>query len=400
MELSRQLETGDGGLRWRPPEAAELTTDGPAQAIWRARPGAVLQVVRSPFPFSLGAAGGAGAELDPVLRADLEAAARAAFVAHHGERPAEDRPPPRTDDPTWSPVIEAAPVALAGGPAVRLIRRVAYAPGDELVAGHLIVPVADGHLDVMIMARAAMTGMREAVVMLKDSPAPDDPPPTQARYDDPALDAAFPDHPLTIVRARLDALTGGGGLEVTRPAPRPPREVILKEAGCAIAPPPRFVRVAAGLTRMAPTLCMLVRPAVDGWLRTFEVWRVDQRLTGGDVHGRLAALAAATVAAWEAEGVRSIRATSRPVDDLEGRPQIEQAVDFVTAGGPSRSCFRWFVDRDGVVFRVGAGGDGDIAGEALRADLAATLPSWRRLDPVDPGPPPPPTGARRWWKRG
>lgn len=393
--MAEQVESGTCGIRWCVPPGVELAEDGARRALWRDRDGVLHVVSRSPWPFALGAAGG---ELDPTLRADLEASSRAAFVATWQEAADAGRSTvgrPRTDDAAWSPLVEATPVALAGGDAVAVVRRVTYTPGDELIAGELIVPVADGHVVVAILARSTFTGTRESVTMLTGGHLEADVIPAQAVFDRRELDAQFPQHPLSIVRRALDALTAAGAIEVTRPAPRSPREVILTEAGCAITPPPRFVRLPRGLLPLSPTLCMMARLGVDGWRRMFEVWRLPAEDTAGDAT-ELAKLADRIIAAWEHEGATDIRASTRTLPELDGRPQVEQQVRYRSAEGAELSCFRWLLDGDGTIFRIGASGDGDVAPDTLRAELAAAVPTWRRLDAPGPARPPPP--RRPWWK--
>lgn len=396
MSLGRALARGTCGVRWRPGRDLQQVEDGEHEALWRAADGCMVRALRSPLPFGLDG----DDALDPVLRADLEASARAAFVAHWAARPPAERGRCRTDDASWSPVIEARGLALCGGAALRVIRRVAYAPGDELVVGHVVVPVVDGHVDLQLLAGARTTGMRESLLletrMRMGQPLPADGGAlAQAELDRPDADARFPQHPLSIVRRRLDALIGAGELAVPHPAPPPPRESRLEPAGCTIVAPPRFRLVPPGVLRLSPTLCTFARPGLDGWLRLFEVWRLDERIASGDRHARLEALAAATIAGWEREGARDLATRARRLD--AARPTVEQEVRFEVGGGARLGVYRWFVDDDGVVFRLGAAGGGGEDVEALRAEVTAAAPTWRRLDPR--GLAPATTAARPWWKR-
>ena len=192
----------------------------------------------------------------------------------------------------------------------------------------------------------------------------------------------------------LEELAAGGELAVTHPAPPRPRESALAPAKCAIVAPPRFALVRPGVLPLAPRLCMFARPGLGDWLRLFEVWRLDERVDGPDPDAGLAQLAERTVLDWEREGARDIRPSARWVDD--GRRALEQQVEFTTSGSATLGLCRWFIDADGVVFRIGASGDAGTTLDVLRAEVVAAMATWRRLDRVEPAPPPPP---RPWWKR-
>src|SRR6185503_7553676 len=81
---------------------------------------------------------------EAALSEDLHASARLLFEQRWRENPNKKRTRPRTDDADWSPIVEAKLGAFGHGRLVRVVRRAAYEPGDELIVGHLIVPVAKG----------------------------------------------------------------------------------------------------------------------------------------------------------------------------------------------------------------------------------------------------------------
>src|SRR5262245_38896900 len=149
------LSSGDCGVRWNAPTGTivqlsehELVVRDDARLIWHA--------TISPRPF------GAGEGEDDALVEDMQASARAAFDAHWRTKP--DRGPderPRTADADWTPLIEASLVKRGGGRCARVIRRLTYEPGDEIIVGHVIVPVALGTVELRIVAKAGMTGVRE-----------------------------------------------------------------------------------------------------------------------------------------------------------------------------------------------------------------------------------------------
>jgi len=406
-----QLQSGECGVTWVPPEGTEtveenenllLLRDPVAPLVWH--------VSASPFPFALDAAH------DEVLRADLEMSARAAFD-RDWKPPGEGEPPARrrTEDPTWSPVIEQGRLDLPGGTALRLLRRTAYQPTREIVAGHVIVPTTMGHVDFWVIARATITGIRETIVMatlMNDQRSsvgaaePDEevlkaennagernigrPFPPQSVYDDPALDARFPEHPLSLVRQAIGKLCDS--ITITPAAPSVADVIHLEEPQCAFAAPPRYVPVPAGVMRMHPTLRILMRSGVESWHRNMEVWRLDDvRFRRRDPRNELCALARDTVAGWTREGATGIQAKVEAVNDFEGRPQVQQSVSMKAGGSPSRLIFRWWVEPDGVIFRLGSGGPPSIPDTEHVVLLDGVQATWRRLDAMGPS-------HRPWWR--
>jgi hypothetical protein len=409
-ELRAQLLSGDCGARWVPPDGAEAVTeeddllilrDPAAKIVWR--------ISTSLFPFALDAAH------DEVLRNDLEMSAREAF--DNAWKPPDEGEPParrRTEDTAWSPVIEQSRLDLPGGTALRLLRRTSYQPGKEVIVGQLIVPTAIGHVDFWAIAQATVTGVRETLVRAtmtqgqKSGSAAVEPDaevlaseddgaiPTwfpQAVYDDPDLDARFPEHPLTLVRQAVRKLCDS--VTITRAAPRIDDVVHLKEPKCAFAVPPRYVPVPAKVTQrmgMPPTLRILMRLGLESWHRNLEVRRLEGvRLQRGDVRSALCTLARDTVAGWSQEGATDIKTSTEPVDDFRERPQIRQWVRMNAEGNPTRSLFRWWIEPDGVVFRLGSNGPLIIPDTEHVALLDRVQASWHRLDAVGPS-------RRPWWR--
>jgi hypothetical protein len=390
--LRQQLRSGECGVTWEAPGGVDVLNDDEHQLVLRdPEAGVVWQVRASAMPFAV----------DPahreVLRLDLEASARAAFDAAW-EPPDDDSVPQRrrTDDPAWSPVIDHAVVELDGRPALRLLRRHTYQPGNELVVGHLIVPTATGHVDFSVIARAAVTGMRESVVMLMSDRMPDTLDgegeytfPAQAVYDDVALDEKFPDHPLTRVRAAIGRLEVA--VTITGPVPRCPEVTTLEEARCAFTAPPRYLPVPPEVMGISPTLRVLVRSGVELWRYMIEVWRMeDVRFRRRDPRRELCELARRTVAGWAHEGATDIDSVE-VIDEFAQRPQIQQTVRMIAGGTRRRLVLRWWVEPDGVVYRVGSGGPGTSTDAEHLALLDAIQATWRRLD--RPGP-----ARAPWWR--
>jgi hypothetical protein len=389
-DLRAAFRTGEHGVRWEPPAGAEVVEEGPRLLVMRdGAAGLLWHVTVSALPFALAP--------DDALREDLERSAREAF-AEAWQAPGEGAVGAtfgggvkRTDDPAWSPVVEHAVVDVAGGRALRLVRRLTYQPGNEIVAGHLVLPTAHGHIDLCALARAGTTGARESVVSLMrskldaEADAPD-----QADFDDAAIDAHFPEHPLSMVRAALAALPGH--VEVTAAPAVPAAEVALPEASCAFVPPPRFAPVAPGVMRFHRTMRVLLRCGIGAWRRSIEVWRLDDvPLRRRDPRRELATLAREVAARWSDEGFTDVNGEVAIVDDFGERPQVEQRVAMTGAGRPIRSVLRWWVEPDGVVYRVGSSGPHAVPDTDHSTALDAVQATWRRLDPVA-GP------HRPWWR--
>jgi hypothetical protein len=410
VELRAQLRSGECGVSWVPPENTDVVQEGERSLILRDPAAKVTwQVTSSPFPFAL------DAEHDEALRADVEMSAHEAFDKAW-QSSAEGEPPSRrrTEDPTWSPVIELGRLDVRGGQALRLLRRITYQPGNEIIAGHLIVPTAVGHLDFCALARSGFTGLRESLVMAmmnqdreRDLGAAESaaetlaaggaaegnggkPFPRQAAYDDPALDAHFPEHPLSLVRQAITRLCAS--VAITQTAPRVIDDIQLDEPRCAFAAPPRYVPVPMAAMRMHPTLRMLMRSGVESWNRDIEVWRLDDvRFRRRDPRNELRALARETIAGWAREGATDIKTEVESVNDFDDRPQVQQSVNMKAGGIARKSIFRWWVEPDGVVFRLGSGGPPSIPDVEHVAVLDGVQASWRRLDPVQPS-------RRPWWR--
>jgi len=184
----------------------------------------------------------------PTLTRDVGRQARALFEQMFRGR---DMPPerraqgPRTNDATWSPLIEVERVSIDGGAGLYALHRMTYEPGSEILMGHLLVPCAAGLAEARWVTTAPVTGIREAVwtdKMLRTSGVEAAlAHPGQAVFDDPALDAEFPDHPLSIAREARRWLAKEVRVRVLRPAWRDERSTIdLPALGYSLVPPPRF----------------------------------------------------------------------------------------------------------------------------------------------------------------
>ena len=356
------------------------------------------------------------------LRADIEAEARAAFEATWEQLGAElngaERPPIRTSDPAWSPVVLMERITLDEAPALRVIHRMSYQPTHEMILGRLLLPLASGVLSISASSLTRTTGYRETMRLQAaltsrpgESPAKIGRELGQTGYDDPTYDLLFPDHPLTLVRAALAWLvdTEGGDLAITDPLPLPPEgEIELAAAGCAVTPPSRYLALPRGALPIAPTLAVLTRVGLAVTTpRLLDVWRIeDTVILGADREGQLVRLARKNAADWGGEGATGIDAKVSKLPSKDGRTHARSTIRFTTENGPTQAVALWMADTDGTVFRVAASGGPWIPKEALLADAEQALQSLRRLDPpaVEPKEEPPPAAEakpkRKWWPFG
>jgi hypothetical protein len=358
--LSKSLELGSCGVQWKPPDGAigvhtdtELVVSDDTGLRWRIR--------LLPVEFAI-----APGE-EAALSEDVDASARAAFEARWRQQPRAAGAQPRTAG-DWSPIVEAKLGAIGAGRLARVVRRLAYEQGDEVVIGHLFIPVGKGTVEIRVMAQSGETGLRENAVAKKYGGRQ-----PQATYDARELDPYFPDHPLTRVRDALDGVLET--LEVVT-LPERPAEVLLTEPGCAVTAPVRFVA--------APVIPSsgrgeLVRIGVDDWQRTIEVWRIGRhKFKGTNMHGALVEHANKTADAWTKDGASNIVSHSAPIDDFGVCLQIQQYVTLERDDEPHHAVFRWWIAGDGTLWRIGETASGAVDREVLAADVAAVQDSFRR----------------------
>ena len=394
--LRDDLENGLAGLRWSLPDTFDIQTNTERQLVAQDPERQVLWFVQVlPWPFDVRRA------FHDVLRADLEMDARHLFEQAH--KPAEWPPKsgqmrkPRTSDPTWSPIVELEHVRIGAEPALRVVRRITYQPGNEVLSAALIVPLAEGYAEIVALSRAAQTGFRESVLMVqRDNASPEAKGtfPSQAEYDDPARDEGFPSHPLSRVRAAQRWLLGDAGLSVTRPATEQPEgEHVSEEAGCAVIVPPRYLFVPREVMPMAPTLAAFVRVGlIDAAPRVLDVGRIQGTLSGDDPVRALKRFARRHVEGWGRDGVADIEQQSEHVASDGPHVHVRTIVRFKVGENPKASVMRWRADPDGKVFRVAIGTSPHVPKAEVSDQVDAVMASLRRLDEEDRKP------NKPWWK--
>lgn len=208
MSLWAAFLDGQVGVSLDLPDTLELLEETDSDAFLADNvAGQVWSLSVSPAPL----------RLEPGRPARIRAATRHSFEARAKHAaPGESS---RARDPAWSPVIQHQLLDLPSDtgprPAMLTVVREAYAPGDELVAAYVLVPVEGGTAQISIAARSDQTGLREAALLERVLLARGGTgrPAThllgalpQSELDDPRHDPLFLTHPLSRVRAGLAVL--------------------------------------------------------------------------------------------------------------------------------------------------------------------------------------------------
>lgn len=404
MALRQKIERGELGVVLSLPGDAEVLQERDNYLAARdPTRGVVWEIANMPWRLDL------DARHTQTLRTDIERHARADFESTFHELRAQSDdagdPPfapdrgPRTDDASWSPVIECQTDERDGHRFLRTIHRITYHPGSERIAGRILVPTPHGVIEFSAHAADATTGYRESVLMisvLQGAPSQDpaDAHPGQAAFDDPEHDARFPQHPLSRIRRALAWLcaSDGGALRIVGGntgagveanidgRARDSGEVELPEAGCAIVPPPRYVRLPGGTLPMSPTLANFTRVLHSAHITPYllDVWMLPhQRLGPRDIRG-LKKLALDTTRAFAKEGAKDIEIDVLDEGIAAGRPVLTCEARY-SAGQRVQSIQMWTIDRDGVVFRISAATPLFVPLAEVRANVTAAMASWRRL---------------------
>ena len=342
-------------------------------------------------------------DIDPVhddaWRRDVERDTRALFDRFFVMMPRDGAPAPeqpRTADPYWSPVIETGRVRLGAGHGVTVLHRLSYEPGHETVMGHLLVPLDGRLLELCLMQTARVTGLRESVLMSKAMATRGDEDPMavmrrlgQRHIDDPSLDADFPQHPVSQVRAALRELVDKGLAVAPAEPPNSPRPLEIDELGLALTPPARFARV-VGASELGIQFSRLSFSSTDG-VRLLSLVRMRDMRVG--TAAELMALADQAVRQTAPGGASGVQVETRM---LPGDDQVETLLQYTT-DYPRHTVYRWRMLRDGTPLMISSASEDHIPLDELRADIDAVVASLRELErELEPEPPPPP--SRPWWK--
>lgn len=339
-------------------------------------------------------------------RRDIERHARFGFDQHYQQVPVPEgakRPPPRTADPAFSPLISVDYIDFAGVPAVMIVRRVAHEQVMEAVVGNILVPLATGVLDITAFQHTQETGYRETNLLnqaMQKYPGEGLQKLAQrlgqGYFDDPQYDAQFPTHPLTCVRAALSWLRKLPAAELRVTAPPPPlpepgTEVELPQVGCAIKPPAGYVAVPPGVLPLPAGVAVLSRVILEA---ADDPQMLDVRQVSGvslapeDRTGQLLKLVQRQVAEWQSQGAQQIEMSHEPVALPAGLTAsgssgeavaLAVQVKMVINGAPTQTVARWLADADGRVFRIGVATPPYVPVNEAAADVDEAVKSFRRL---------------------
>jgi hypothetical protein len=358
MGFVDDLVSGAGGVRCRLPQGKVLGTG--ASVVTLAEPTRGVLVTAAHLPWRLALRD----EDAGLLRDDSERLARHIFettFAALDQKTREAFPHtggrPRTADPTWTPLIELETIAIPGGRALRVLRRIEYRPGCEVIETALLVPTATGTFQISGVAMDRQTGGRESALMFillgKMPPGGKPSFPSQSEYDDPRHDASFPTHALSRARAFLRELIEKNAVELTAPVPEPEvGRCDFVDGRCTIVPPRRFLRLAPGIIGPKEGVLWFSRVAVSiaETPRLFSVARETQRVL--PTYDALAAHAEGTTRDWSNQGVADVEVAAERRPDRRGRPVVALRITYRPGKEPCAASQLWTLGPDGAMYRV------------------------------------------------
>lgn len=322
--ILESVVTGAYGVRLAVPPALAVERDSPQMAqLADATTGVRYMILTKPRGFFV--LDGDRAE----LARSLDRHARQMFIDAHRANQIPD--PPRTDDATWSAMIELEHCIVAGHAALRTVHRMIYTRGLEMVMGHLLFPTAHGLFEVRVMAMDRQTGWRESAVLVASGAKGLL---TQAEYDAPERDAQFPQHALSRVRAALRTIRADWAIAITAPPPATvTASVALPHLACTLTAPPRFVHDPAQDGDGVAAFGRVSFCATDG----LESLYVE----------RHRAVAANDLARFADEYMRSALGNVANLTIAIETPMpgvLTQVIEGMGNRGPLRNVVRWFYD--------------------------------------------------------
>jgi hypothetical protein len=402
MTLLMDLKHGRGGVRLAIPTRLTIDDDRPeVTAMHDAENGVGWHLSRHDHHLDL------RAEHQDLLVRDIERHTRTLFDIYSQSLSSAPfgSQSLRTQDPTWSPVVSIERVQIGTADALIVIHRMSYQPGNELLMGHLLVPIRRGLFELRVLAKASMTGTRESILLsiaLKNAEgeSPEDVMKRlgQKHYDDPQYDILFPDHPLSRVRAELRVLLEDGVIEVTEPDELPPHgEELLPELGCAITPPPRYAR-----TKTDSDFVQWSRVAFAGTdgVQLLTVLRENEvKLPKRGAEQRLLRLAKEYADESLPNGATNVEVNMRRLPERDGRVQVRAYVAYDPADGSAlrHTAIRWFADALGRPVAIAIATEQCVPKNELLAEIEAIASSWRWLDGEKKAAEASPA-KKPWWK--
>ena len=333
-------------------------------------------------------------DYDDDLRSDAEREAHLLFEHYHRLYvDIENLPALTTLKPDWSPIIDLEHVQVGTVPALQIVRRLALVPGNEIIVGSLHIPTAVETFVLTAIAQTHFTGTREAILvhrLLKqkgseeaDTIRKNLP---QSRIDDPQLDAQFPDHILTRVRAALTWMRQviATDYELLQPPILQRPDIELPDLQIALTLPPRFTPLPQALQQ---------GPRTAGWSRSvlpdappqlLDVWRAGRVPSKGRRRqDQLRVFAESNMQQWRQEGAKDMEIQFEQQSDHKGMLQGEVYVTYTIPSGATQSLARYLIDVDSEVFRIVLSAPTCFKRGELRTRMDEIIRSFRRLDPCN-----------------
>ncbi len=389
MGLLDALGDGSAGVGLRLPPGVEVLEDGPTAARWF-DPSLGLIGLASTSPFTVAIHEGGS----PTLRERLEADARRNFAREHVRLAQEGALAPkigmRTEDPSWSPIVELRRLCVPGGRVLRCVYRLSYQPGHEGIWASLFCPVAEGTVTITGLCLVQPTGLRESILMAglrqkQTGESGEIELPGQAYLDAPEHDPSFPNHGLTLLRRALDTWVDAeaGALEITRPAVRVVEgsRVALPASGCSIVPPPGFRLLRPELLQSSATLSTFALAGLDPLAPTLvDVWSLppDPEVRSAS---SLARMAEDICARWADEGATKVQTTTWAVEVDTDPRAVRSLTRFEVQGEPKLALGHWLLCEDGALFRISLSIEPPSTPEVWAVAFDAVVASWQRNSP-------------------
>lgn len=321
------------------------------------------------------------------LRRSLEWYARSMFDDVFRQRDHMDgRSPPRTTDPSWSPLVDVEHLSIGGARALRTVHRMTYEPGSEIIMGHLLIPLRRGLFEARTVCGDQMTGYRESVLI--DRRMGERPPSSkediqrlmaglqQSDFDDPRHDDVFPQHSLSRTRAAIRWLCTESELHLTElPSPFEHGEVELSHLDCVLVPPPRFAYELPGGPSQEGSFCRVSFCGTDGVeLLHVKRWDLSTRVSASNLPRVAESIARET---HEVNGVKNIRVAGEVPLPLDQRPQALVVVEGTGHLGALRNAMIFFLDEDRRLWSLSRFGMAAVPRDAMVADLEGAVRSFR-----------------------
>jgi hypothetical protein len=389
MGFLDEVGSGEHGVLFSPPADFELISESDLAVLLLNRSGGFgLQLSWCGYRLDL------MSDHKRLLRLDLERQTRDLFLQFWERRTREGLPRDRhrlhSDDPGWSPLIEANTLNLRAVPALEALHRLAYEPGCEIVMGHLLIPVMSGLFEFRVTASSETTGTKESILVAQVLQRPDLQEQLRGsesgdaleqalqgklpNIDDPTLDERFPAHPLAVVRRGQKWLRENAQISVIAPAVvQSSGEVAIPLMQCALIPPPRYLLHEESQDRAQFSRVSFA--TTDG-ISLMTLVRLPESMANSSAKSQQ--LAEEIVRARVPDKSTDVEVTSRLVAGRDGNVGAEAQMRFTrTDCFPGRTFLRLFQDKLGKVWFVIIETSQSVPTSEIADELAGVVRSFR-----------------------